>query len=241
MQKSPGAQSGTVSQSPAQRELTALSLQRSELRDQLRQLSNRRNQLSEQMHVSPDGGARRSLQERLGEIDQRTARIDAQIQGLDERISTAIERTASASEGVAVEPAKPAVPAIPAVPGVPPFPEFPDFTGFPGQRPEYLSVTPQQVAGALVGEALVFVLIGVAFWRLGWKRMRHQLSQMSATQGTQLDRVQQAVDVIAVEVERIAENQRFVSKLLNDRALGAGAAEPLGHREKAEAVVRAGG
>jgi hypothetical protein len=36
--------------------------------------------------------------------------------------------------------------------------------------------------------------------------------------GTRLDRMEQAIDAIAVEVERIAEGQRYTSKLLAGRA-----------------------
>ncbi|MCC6930840.1 MAG: hypothetical protein IT359_17755 [Gemmatimonadaceae bacterium] len=44
-----------------------------------------------------------------------------------------------------------------------------------------------------------------------------------------LDRIEQAIEAMAVEVERISEGQRFVTKLLSERAkepasLGAGAA-----------------
>ena len=47
-----------------------------------------------------------------------------------------------------------------------------------------------------------------------------------------LERMEQSIDAIAVEVERIAEGQRFVTKLLADRPAGArlpsAAAEPSG-------------
>jgi hypothetical protein len=36
--------------------------------------------------------------------------------------------------------------------------------------------------------------------------------------GARLERMEQAIDAIAVEVERIAEGQRFTSKLLASRA-----------------------
>jgi hypothetical protein len=57
-----------------------------------------------------------------------------------------------------------------------------------------------------------------------------------------LDQLQSAVDVIAVEVERIAEGQRYVSKLLNEKlpALGAGAAQELPVKRGAGDRVRVG-
>ena len=46
-----------------------------------------------------------------------------------------------------------------------------------------------------------------------------------------LDRMEHAIEAIAVEVERISEAQRFTTRLLSERApaqLGEGAAQPLG-------------
>lgn len=40
---------------------------------------------------------------------------------------------------------------------------------------------------------------------------------------TRLDRMEQAIDAIAVEVERVTEGQRFVTKLMVDRAREPGA------------------
>ena len=41
-----------------------------------------------------------------------------------------------------------------------------------------------------------------------------------------LERMEQAIDSIAIEVERISENQRFTTKLLSERAPGALPASP---------------
>jgi len=55
-----------------------------------------------------------------------------------------------------------------------------------------------------------------------------------------LDRIERAVDSIALEVERISEGQRFVTKLMSEsRQLGAGAAEFIKVRQPdAEGVER---
>ncbi|MEO6447531.1 MAG: hypothetical protein ABIZ91_06970 [Gemmatimonadaceae bacterium] len=44
-----------------------------------------------------------------------------------------------------------------------------------------------------------------------------------------LDRLEQAIEAIAVEVERISEGQRFTTRLLSERAEGSGRGE-VGHR-----------
>ncbi len=36
-----------------------------------------------------------------------------------------------------------------------------------------------------------------------------------------LDRIEQAVDTIAVEIERVSENQRFMTRLMTETQLGA--------------------
>jgi hypothetical protein len=75
----------------------------------------------------------------------------------------------------------------------------------------------------------VFAPFAVAMARLIWKRASAPPRTTQVDHATQqrLDQLQQAVDTIAVEVERISEGQRFVTKLLSDRALGAGAAEAI--------------
>ena len=58
--------------------------------------------------------------------------------------------------------------------------------------------------------------------------------------GKRLERMEQAIDAIAIEVERVSEGQRFVTKVLAERmpvpqALGAGPLEPVNVAER-EAV-----
>jgi len=51
--------------------------------------------------------------------------------------------------------------------------------------------------------------------------------QIPAEVTTRLERIEQAVDAIAVEVERISEGQRFTTKLLSETR--SGGALPAGH------------
>jgi hypothetical protein len=86
----------------------------------------------------------------------------------------------------------------------------------------------------IVAIVSIFVLmpIAIAIARLIWRRATRGPRAAAAAvpdHATQqkLDHLQQAVDTIAIEVERISEGQRFVTKLMSDRSLGAGAAEPV--------------
>jgi hypothetical protein len=53
---------------------------------------------------------------------------------------------------------------------------------------------------------------------LGRRRDARQDPEVIARVADRLDRIEQAVDSIAIEVERISESQRFTSKLLADKA-----------------------
>lgn len=50
-----------------------------------------------------------------------------------------------------------------------------------------------------------------------WTRDSANAPQSSHMNDHRLERIEQAIDAMAVEVERIAEGQRFVTKLLSDR------------------------
>ncbi len=63
------------------------------------------------------------------------------------------------------------------------------------------------------------IVIGVPLVRglvRRWDR-ESQMPRVPAEVQTRLERIEQAVDAIAIEVERISEGQRFVTKLLADR------------------------
>lgn len=51
-----------------------------------------------------------------------------------------------------------------------------------------------------------------------WKRDSASVATSSPSTDHRLERIEQAIDAMAVEVERIAEGQRFVTKLLSDRS-----------------------
>ena len=73
------------------------------------------------------------------------------------------------------------------------------------------------IAGMLF--VLVLVFGSMLIYAFG-KRIQRRESFPRANPATddRLERIEQAVDAMAVEVERIAEGQRFVTKLLADKA-----------------------
>ena len=191
-------------------QLDGLSGQRTELRSQLKELNRRRNELDEQRHVATQD-ARPGIEARITEIDARTARIDRQILTLDDQIAAATARYAAVSsgQGTGVGVGQGAqgtqVIRIPEI-SIPPM----DFGGR-SRRNEM-----RDVAGFMAVEAVALGLLGVFAWRMGMRSMREHFERMFQSQTQQLNQMQNAVDVIGLEVERISEGQRYVTKVISD-------------------------
>jgi len=47
--------------------------------------------------------------------------------------------------------------------------------------------------------------------------LRYKSQQVDSVTAARLERIENAVDAIAIEIERISEGQRFTTKLLNER------------------------
>jgi len=189
--------------------------QRDELKEQLELMADRRGQLVRQLETGPDAAVRRELETRLREIDARSSRLDDQIASLNDRIT----------QGVA--PGTPGAPVIVDVPRVTvPEVRVPSIM-FPGRRGPDM----REIGGIMAAEAILLALIGLAFWRFGMRRMREQIDRLLTGQTQQLNQLQQAMDVIGVEVERISEGQRYVAKVLAD---GSPAAAALSARKVPE-------
>jgi len=154
--------------------------------------------------------------ERKG-LETRLSDIDARIQTLDKQIAVADQQVAQAA----------AVPT--AVVETPPPPYHND------QPPE------EVIIGSLFIVFCIFP-ITIAFCRRIWRRGATAVSAIPGDLMERMSRLDQSVESIAVEVERIGEGQRFMTRLFTDaggRALGAGAAEPVHIPAKEGAPVRA--
>lgn len=70
-----------------------------------------------------------------------------------------------------------------------------------------------------VSWAIVAIVLGVAFFRYRGRRFEQQSpSPLSSDVSARLARIETAVESIAIEVERISESQRFLTKLQAERA-----------------------
>ena len=74
------------------------------------------------------------------------------------------------------------------------------------------------IAGMITGIIMVIgIPLVIVYARKIWNRDNSSSAQSSPMNDHRLERIEQAIDAMAVEVERIAEGQRFVTKLLSDR------------------------
>ena len=78
------------------------------------------------------------------------------------------------------------------------------------------AITFAVVCVTIVGTIGSLVAIGVGA-RLFLMRAKRQAERPSLTKDDRLLHLEQAIDAIAIEVERISEAQRFQTKLLSDR------------------------
>jgi hypothetical protein len=74
--------------------------------------------------------------------------------------------------------------------------------------------------GTFLATALVAVFIGKRYIRRRYGRVPAQNQSGMIASNERLDRIEQAVDTIAVEIERVSENQRFMTRLMTETQLG---------------------
>jgi hypothetical protein len=71
---------------------------------------------------------------------------------------------------------------------------------------------------AIIGGTIAISMIAMAVARIASSRRRKDFPDSGVERLEQrLERMEQAIDAMATEVERVAEGQRFTSRLLADR------------------------
>lgn len=131
-------------------------------------------------------------------------------------------------------------PTAPQAPPIPPLPTGPDgaqaVVGTAVQPPSIVQVSPDippevvPIIGIVFGSIAMMVILTPIV--RGIMRMIERWQDKSLVHGPavaqQLAQLQQSIDTLAIEVERISESQRFQSKVLAERerpAIGGGSAE----------------
>jgi hypothetical protein len=198
-------------------ELRALDARRDELKEQLESITERRALLTAQRHDAEPTQAR-ELGELIGQLDQRTRRIDAELNRIDDQISALLARGVRRPSGF--EQLMQSMPNAPNVPGLPP-PRSETRFQFSPRRDDGL------LGAMLIGQGLTFLLLLFILFRGMRQRVGASFARLAPEDTNRIDQLQRSVDVMAVEVERISEGQRFVSKLLNDQSSAVGSGDAV--------------
>lgn len=91
-------------------------------------------------------------------------------------------------------------------------------------NPDHILI-PIAALSALTIVALTVRGIARLAFRYAEMKLKHSAPTQSVDLEGRLERIEHAIDAMAVEVERISEGQRFTTKLLADRSRG----EPVEH------------
>ena len=192
-------------------EVRALERRIDVLRDQLQDAAARRNTVASNLRSADE-------QARQGYVD-RLSVLDARILGLENEISNSVARLAAAPPTARNEASAIAPPA-----------------------PEQLAQNAIESAIPIVAIVSVFGIapIAIAVARFIWKRSTSPSIKAGPDRETldRMNQLQQSMDAIAIEVERISEGQRFVTKLMADRQIGSGVAEPISHKQAVRSEPR---
>jgi hypothetical protein len=193
-------------------ELRGLRERRSALSDQMESVKERRDKTAEEMRGAVPGQDFIGLEQRLKVLDARLLTIETDI----------------AQTSAAIAAAPPVILAQSATTTVP-----------SGPPPDFWQNEDVVVPVVSVVSLFVFFPIALAYARRIWRRPIAPAA-LPPDMLQRFDRMEQAIESIAIEVERVTEGQRFVTQLMTEpRAIGAGAA-PVFAPKAAEAVpVRA--
>jgi len=164
-----------------------------------------RKELGEQLDNLQD--TRRDLTNQLADPElpaSNKAGIEARIAGIDARIAAMDKQIAAADAEVARA------------------------AGIPGavvEEPRYERPGPPEEAFVIAGLFIVCAIlpVSIAFARRIWRRSAAAVAALPQEMMDRLTRLDQAVDAIAVEVERIGEGQRFMTRVLSEKSPAAAA------------------
>lgn len=180
-------------------------------RQDVQLLQNRRSELSRQLNSAT--GRRSEVVREMGRNVNGREGLEARLKVLDERIVQIEKDIAQNGQLLASAPPNLVEETTPA-------PVFPN----PGRNINLNAIS------------IIFTLAVLLPMSVAWaRRLTRRASAPPALPHESMERIariENAVDTIALEVERISEGQRFVTKLMSEtHQLGAGASEPIVMRQ----------
>jgi hypothetical protein len=186
---SPAGQGVPIAVPQTQADVDVLLDRRSELSTQLNSASGRRNDLSRQLTKAQPGPDRAGIEARITQLDGRLISIESEMADVGRALSAAPSGLKQTTTST----------------GVP----------HPYGQPSSGQVT----AISIVGMVTVLMPLAIAFGRILVRRStRPSPPQIPKDVADRLERMEQGIEAVAVEVERIGEGQRFVTQLMSDRA-----------------------
>lgn len=180
----------TLAVPTTRREVQALRSERGELSDQLESAAGRRHRLSEELRTAPAGASRAGLEQRIAVLDKRMVQLESDMAATGQQMTAAPLALVGSTESPTAGN------------------DIPDNAAAMG--------------GAFI--ALVLFPLTFVFARNIWKRgtrwaaqppLQHQ-QQLSGDATQRLERLEQGMEAIAIEIERVAEGQRFVTRILSE-------------------------
>lgn len=173
-----------------QADVNSLLDRRSELSTQLSSANNRRNDLSRQLRSARSGPDQTGIETRISQLDARIGSIEGELADVGHALSAAPSGLYQATSTSTAPP-------------------------HPYGQPNANQMTAITIVGT------IFVLAPIA---IGLTIRMLRRTPMAITPPIpkevvdRLERMEQGIDAMAVEMERVGEGQRFVTQLLSDRA-----------------------
>ncbi|MFN9453824.1 MAG: hypothetical protein ACK53A_00305 [Gemmatimonadota bacterium] len=207
-----GVQITGVEQSATAPEAAALQAQVGMLRQRVEQLKEERTSLVEEANAPGNRETQTAVRDRLTTVQTQLAQNETALRAAEDRLAA-----------LGIAPSDVTVAETRADPPTSHIRDIPDNIMGLGM-----------VSLLFIGAPLA---IGISRWL--WRRaVPAPAPAFPAIESQRLARLEQSVEAIAVELERVSEGQRFVTKLFAEqRGLSAGAAEPV-RVPQADAVSR---
>jgi hypothetical protein len=172
-----------------QADVDALLDRRNELSNQLSSATGRRNDLGKQLRTARAGPDQTGIETRISQLDGRLGLIESELADVGHALSAAPSGLKQTT------------------------------TSTSSPRPYGQPSASQMTGITIVG--IIFVLAPLAFgvMRIALRRAAvAPAPQIPKEVVDRLERMEQGIDAMAVELERIGEGQRFVTQLMSDRA-----------------------
>ena len=175
--------------------------QRRELTNQLEELERTRREITNQLEDIPPGAPERTA------LEARIKAVDSRISAVDQMLAANAAQLsqAAAAPGAVIE-----------------------------QPPPVRIVREGPPVEGMLGIVLLFAVLlpmSIAMTRRIWRRSAAAVTSFPREIAERLQRMEHALEATAVEVERIGEGQRFITRHFTEsesaRAIGSGAAQPV--------------